>query len=120
VKIRRLKEEEQLKIREEKLKEEKREKERLLVERELKERRIKRKAKEYAGIFADVPDLPGLRSREEQKEAMERSNQLAEALGLGGTLEEAPVAVPGPEAASVPVSSSAPAAAAVDAAGTSS
>lgn len=83
-KIRQVKEEGELKARAEKLKKAKEEKKRLQVERELKERQIKRRAKEHARIFV-TPDLPGLRDRDEQREAQQEFNQIAEAVGLSPT-----------------------------------
>lgn len=80
-KIRQVKEEGELKARAEKLKKAKEEKRRLQVERELKERQIKRRAKEHARIFV-TPDLPGLRDRDEQREAQQEFEQIVEAAGL--------------------------------------
>lgn len=88
-KIRQVKEEGEMKARAEKLRKAKEEKKRLQVERELKDRQIKRRAKEHARIFADLPDLPGLRSREEQREAVQQFNQIAQAAGVSAAGEAA-------------------------------
>lgn len=95
-KIRQVKEEGEMKARAEKLRKAKEEKKRLQVERELKDRQIKRRAKEHARIFAELPDLPGLRNREEQREAVQQFNQIAQAAGVSGAGEAAAGAAAAP------------------------
>lgn len=68
-KIRQLKEEGQMQQRAEKAEKEREEKLKRELIRELKERKRKRLSKEHAQIFERIPELPGLRDREEQREA---------------------------------------------------
>lgn len=68
-KIRQLKEEGQMQQRVEKAKKEREEKLKRELTQELKARQRKRMAKERVRIFERLPDLPGLRDKEEQKDA---------------------------------------------------
>lgn len=68
-KIRHLKNEGELQLRVKKAAEKKEEKRRMQLEQELKSRRRNRIARERAAIYEKMPDLPGLRSEEERREA---------------------------------------------------
>lgn len=79
-KIRQLKEEGQMQQRVEKAKKEREEKLKRELTEELKARQRKRKAKENARIFAKLPDLPGLRDREEQRDAQMQMDFVSSAI----------------------------------------
>lgn len=88
-KIRKLREEDQMKQRVEKAKRDHEEKLRRELARELKERQRSRKAKERARIFERLPDLPGLRDVEEQRE-----KQMEAVTAFVGSMAETVPAVP--------------------------
>ena len=64
-KLRQLKEENQLEIRQKKAQKQREEKQRRELEQELKERRRKRMAREHAQIFQRLSDWPGLQERDD-------------------------------------------------------
>lgn len=89
-KIRQLKEEGQMQQRVEKAKKEREEKLKRELIRELKERKRKRLSKEHAQIFERIPELPGLRDREEQREAQMQAAAACESSSIAA----APAALP--------------------------
>lgn len=89
-KIRQLKEEGQMQQRVEKAEKEREEKLKRELIRELKERKRKRLSKEHAQIFERIPELPGLRDREEQREAQMQ----AAAVCVGSPTAAAPAVLP--------------------------
>lgn len=89
-KIRQLKEEGQMQQRVEKAEKEREEKLKRELIRELKERKRKRLSKEHAQIFERIPELSGLRDREEQREAQMQ----AAAVCVGNSIDAASAALP--------------------------
>lgn len=86
-KLRQLKEENQLEIRQKKAQKQREEKQRGELEQELKERRRKRMAREHAQIFQRLSDWPGLQERDDCHGAQKEELAIPEGFsGVGSRL----------------------------------